>query len=82
MTGSFWRVPHHPIRKGTRMATVIVRSDHDHQILMNEHVLPEYLDSDHRAVKLLEQLAWAIEDAHGQARRTREIVRRQAAAAA
>lgn len=59
------------------MATVIVRSDHDHQILMQEEVLPDHLDDDHSAVQLLERLAWAIEDAHGQARQRRELVRRQ-----
>lgn len=60
------------------MATVIVRSDHDEKILMEEEVLPDHLDNDHSAVQLLERLAWAIEDAHGQAvRQRREIVQRQ-----
>lgn len=59
------------------MATVIVRSDHDHAILMSEQVLPDHLDDDHSAVQLLERLAWAIEDAHGQARRRTKLVARQ-----
>lgn len=54
------------------MATIIVRSDHDKAILMEEEVLPDHLDDDHSAVQLLERLAWAIEDAHGQRRRQRE----------
>lgn len=62
------------------MATIIVRSDHDHSILMNETVLPDHLDNDHSAVQLLERLAWAIEDAHGQARERRKLVSRQPAA--
>jgi hypothetical protein len=44
---------------------------------MQEEVLPDHLDDDHSAVQLLERLAWAIEDAHGQARQRRELVRRQ-----
>lgn len=59
------------------MATVIVRSDHDHAILMQEEVLPDHLDDDHSAVQLLERLAWAIEDAHGQRRAQRERERRR-----
>jgi hypothetical protein len=63
------------------MATIIVRSDHDHAILMQETVLPAHLDDDHKAVQLLEHLAWAIGDAHGQRQRMHEIVRRQGPAA-
>lgn len=58
------------------MATVIVRGD-DQRVLMSEEVLPDHLDDDHSAVQLLERLAWAIEDAHAQARRHREARRRR-----
>lgn len=73
----------HPRRESV-VAHVIVKTD-DSRVLMDEEVQPLHLDDDHSAVQLLERLAWAIEDAHGQERqrrrqrRPREIVRRQEA---
>ncbi len=62
------------------MARIIVRSERDHSILMNELVLPDHLDSDQSALQFLERLAWAIEDADGEHRQKRKIVSRQTAA--
>lgn len=60
------------------MAKVIVRSDHDQAVLMDETVLPAHLDDEHSAVQLLERLAWAIHDEDGLRRSRRGDLRRQA----
>lgn len=45
------------------MATVLVKSDVDETILLNERVEPVHLDSEQSSVQFLERLAWAIEEA-------------------
>jgi hypothetical protein len=44
------------------MARVIVTAD-DGTTLMDEHVIPAALDDERYAVQLLEQQAWALQDA-------------------
>lgn len=59
------------------MAKVIVRSDHDQTVLMNETVLPSHIDDEHSALQFLERLAWAIGDSEGPKRSQRGDVRRR-----
>lgn len=60
------------------MATVVVRSDVDQSILMNETVLPDHLDSEQSAVQFLERLNWAIHDEGAGGRVERGKMRRRA----
>lgn len=45
------------------MATILVKSDVDEAVLMNERVEPIHLDSEQSSVQFLERLAWAVEEA-------------------
>lgn len=60
------------------MATVVVRSDVDQSILMNEVVQPEHLDSEVSAVQFLERLEWALRDEDAPRRQARDEMRRRA----
>lgn len=60
------------------MATVIVKSDHDQSMLMQETVLPVHLDSEISAVQFLERLHAAIQDREGPRRSGRSDLRRRA----
>ena len=45
------------------MARILVVSEKQDRILLDEHVHPAHIEDEHASLQILERLAWAIKDA-------------------
>ena len=46
------------------MAQVIVLTDDRRRCVLDENVAPEHLEDVHLSLKVIERIAWAVNDAH------------------
>ena len=62
--------------KGKLMPRVLVVADSpEHEVVMNEWVEPEHVESRHSASQLIERLSWGVQDAAKVEKRFKRMVR-------
>jgi hypothetical protein len=53
-------------RGGSPVARIVVMTETQDRVLLDEHVHPVHIEDEHASLQILERLAWAIRDASKQ----------------